>query len=89
MDAPALEDDWVPDPFGVQVLSPAHLSRVRLDASWNIQTMADGKKLVSARQLQAWFDVGRPLESTLASAREQFRPILLTTELAVSAARRE
>lgn len=82
-DAPALEDAWVADPQGVQLLTDAHRPGTTLDSSWTVETVTTGKYLVKARDLGQWFDLGRPLDSTMANARSQFSGILLTDDLAI------
>jgi hypothetical protein len=84
--APALEDEWVPDPHGVQLVTARHLERLNLDASWIVEPLLQDKYLVQAQELCAWFDLGRPLESTLVKARQEFSNILLTTNIAVDPA---
>jgi hypothetical protein len=37
LDAPALEDEWVPDPHGVQLVTTRHLERLTLCASWVVE----------------------------------------------------
>jgi hypothetical protein len=86
LDAPALEDEWVPDPHGVQLVTARHLERLNLDASWIVEPLLQDKYLVQAQELCAWFDLGRPLESTLVKARQEFSNILLTTNIAVDPA---
>jgi hypothetical protein len=84
-DAPALEAAWVADPQGVQLFTDAHLQGINLDSSWTVEPVTTGKHLVKARDLGQWFDLGRPIDSTLAEARSQFSSILLTDDIALSA----
>jgi hypothetical protein len=84
LDAPALEDEWVPDPHGVQIVTTRHLERLSLGASWIVEPLLQDKYLVHAEPLDSWFDLGRPLESTLAQARQEFNNVLLTTDIATA-----
>jgi hypothetical protein len=68
--APEVEAAWVADPHGVQLLTDAHLHGISLGSSWTVEPVTTGKYLVKARALGQWFDLGRPLDSTLAQARE-------------------
>lgn len=46
---------FVPDAFGIQLLTDAHLERAHDLTNWDITPLAGGRHLVAARDLEAWF----------------------------------
>lgn len=82
---------FVPDAFGVQVLSQDHLRRASDLSDWEVEEIADGRFLVSARDLDPWLQVPPPLpgdrfrlsappRSVLTQARADFGDMILTRE---------
>jgi hypothetical protein len=85
LDAPALTNDSVPDPYGVQLLTSRHLRCLDLDDSWLVQPVTDDKYLVTAGEARDWFDLGRPVDETLQRARQHFAAALITDQTAINA----
>jgi hypothetical protein len=52
----ALEAQFVPDAFGVQLLSPGHHERIPESPDWRIEPLASGRVLVEHTDPAAWFD---------------------------------
>lgn len=86
---------FVPDAFGIQLLTDAHLERAHDLSQWDITSYAGGRHLVSARDLEAWFGPvdGRdergfyvaealpPSDELVAQARADFGGMILTPHL--------
>lgn len=82
---------FVPDAFGIQLLTSAHLARARDLSSWDVEEVAKDRWLVRAKDLSPWFDVADAVElRSLAlptpalrdKARHDFGDMILTEETA-------
>jgi hypothetical protein len=87
----AFEDRFVPDAFGVQLLSPGHGENVPEGRDWRVERLVSGRVLVEHVDPAAWFDGSLvrfgghgnpfydpfpPAPRFLTRAREDFDPIL-------------
>lgn len=87
----AFEDRFVPDTFGVQLLSAGHSEDVPSGPNWRVERLASGRVLLEHIDPAAWFDGslvrfgghGNPYYNPfppppefLTRAREDFDPIL-------------
>lgn len=83
---------FVPDAFGVQVLNDEHLGRASNLDNWNVDEIAPGRYLVTARDLDPWLSVppphpdnryclAPPPELVLGRARADFGSMILTREV--------
>ena len=70
--APGLEDNLVPDPYGVQVVTSQHLAKLHPPSDWRLEEIAENRFLLTAPAPDEWFAIGRPYRSTLQSARQHF-----------------
>jgi hypothetical protein len=52
----SLEDTYVPDAFGVQLLSGGHAGNIPSGPNWRVERLASGRVLVEHVDLAAWFD---------------------------------
>jgi hypothetical protein len=52
----AVEDRFVPDAFGIQLLSQGHQDRLALGSDWRVEPLASGRLLVEHKDPAAWFD---------------------------------
>lgn len=86
---------FVPDAYGIQLLRDAHLERANDLSDWDITPLPNGRHLVVARDLDAWY---RPIEglneheswdpanmkpaddAVIAKARADFGDMILTLE---------
>jgi hypothetical protein len=75
-----LESSYVPDAYGVQLLSEAHLARAADLSRWQVTELGDGRYLVTAADLDAWFNHDQPAENLLEQARRDFGPLILRRE---------
>jgi hypothetical protein len=75
-----LDHERVPDACGVQLLTEAHLARAHDLSNWTVTPVADGRYLVEARDLAAWYQTDQPSEDVVARAREDFGDMILLTE---------
>lgn len=76
--APGLEDHLVPDPYGVQLVTGAHLTNINPPPpSWSVETVARDRYLLSAPTPDDWFAIGRPHRTTLESTRQWFTNALI------------
>jgi hypothetical protein len=88
---PHLWSAYVPDAFGVQLLSGRHLAQAHDLSRWQVREVAEDRWLVTARDLTEWF---RPADASAvrsrqfpaparrARARDDFGPMILTRESA-------
>ncbi len=90
-----LLSSFVPDAFGIQLLTDAHLARAHDLSGWDVTPLDGGRHLVVARDLERWFGhPGRPGGSgnkynnpipddpdLLAQARADFGSMILTPEI--------
>jgi hypothetical protein len=51
---------YVPDAFGIQVLTDAHLERAHDLTDWDITPLANGRHLVAAKDVEGWFGTLAP-----------------------------
>jgi hypothetical protein len=75
-----LWDEYVLDAQGMQVLTDAHLARAADLSGWDVEEVAPGRHLVSARELAPWFAGGEPEAAAVEAARRDFGGMLLTAE---------
>lgn len=75
--APHLESSWVPDAYGVQLLTDRHLRHANDLSAWNVEEVAPGKHLVVARDPGAWFGPSEPDATVVEHARGDFGPMIL------------
>lgn len=54
-----LLSSFVPDAFGLQLLTASHLERARDLSSWDVTSLANGRYLVAAKDPEPWF---RPVD---------------------------
>ncbi|WP_224274129.1 hypothetical protein [Nocardioides lacusdianchii] len=90
---PHLWSAYVPDAFGVQLVTGRHLAHAHDLSQWHVTEVAEDRWLVAARDLAAWFRPPEP--STVRSrqfpdpalrarAREDFGAMILTRETAAA-----
>ena len=72
---------YIPDAFGMQLLTDEHLSRVRDLSAWTVTEPAPGRHLVEAPDLADWFGPAGPSEQVLAAARADFGPVIAPADL--------
>lgn len=75
-----LLDSLVLDAYGVQLLTDAHLAGFDLPDDFYVTDLGDGRHLVVAKDLEAWFAEPLPDRDTQESARAAFAPIILSME---------
>ena len=75
-----LEQTLVPDAYGIQLLSRAHLDRDPDLRDWHVDEVVPGRYLVAARQLDVWFGPEDPHETTLEKARREFGSLIIDEE---------
>lgn len=63
---------YVPDAFGMQLLTEEHLSRVTDLSAWTVTEQNPGRYLVEATDLAGWFRPDGPSADVLAAARADF-----------------
>lgn len=51
---------YVPDAFGIQVLTDAHLERAHDLSDWDVTALANGRHLVAAKDVEGWFGTLAP-----------------------------
>jgi hypothetical protein len=68
------------DVNGIQVLTDTHLERLRHPEHWHIDDLGNGRHLVTAPDLAAWYATTTPDPATVDQARLDFADLLLTTE---------
>jgi hypothetical protein len=88
-----LAASFVPDAFGIQLLTDHHLDRALDLTDWTVEEVAPDRYLVRARDLAAWFAVSDseevrferfPAPALLDQARADFGPMILTREAAAA-----
>lgn len=75
-----LLDSLVMDAYGVQLLTDAHLAGFDLPDDFDATDLGNGRHLVVAKDLEAWFAEPLPDRETQESARAAFAPIILSME---------
>lgn len=71
----------VPDAYGLQLLTDAHLAIANDLSDWVIEPLREGKYLVLAQDLEPWYATIGPDAGTLAKARAGFGGMILTPEI--------
>jgi hypothetical protein len=74
-----LDTTQVPDAAGIQLLTDHHLANAHDLSNWNITTVAPGKHLVEAPDLDPWYAEDAPDPDTIAQARIDFGAMILGT----------
>lgn len=69
---------FVPDVYGVQLLTEAHLQRAIDLSSWTVEEHPGGRFLVQAKDLAPWYASPQPTAEIVAAARADFGPMILT-----------
>jgi hypothetical protein len=72
-----LEDRYVPDAFGLQLLGPGHADRLPEGGPWTITPMAGGVTVVEHHDRAAWYDDALPDPMALDRARHDLGPLLM------------
>lgn len=78
-----LEASHVPDAYGIQLLTDAHLANARDLSRWHIEEVASGRHLVTAPDLDSWFDHDQPSDDLLDQARHDFGAMIFSPETPV------
>lgn len=76
---PGLEH-FVPDARGIQVVTSTHLERAHDLNDWTVEALGNGRHLVQARDLDAWYGPDGPTPDVLAAARADFGPMIARRE---------
>ena len=71
---------YVPDAHGVQIVSDAHLNAAHDLSTWTVKDLGQGRHLVAAADLAAWFRKPRPDSETLDQARADWAGAILTED---------
>jgi hypothetical protein len=69
-----------PDAHGIQILTDQHLANAHDLSDWIIEPLGDGRHLVQAADLTPWYAHPDIHPDTLAKARADFGPMILTPE---------
>lgn len=77
---PRLRQTVVPDAYGVQVLTEAHLARAHDLSGWDVEDLGSGRFLVSHPRRESWYASPIPDQAVLARAREDFGAMIATTD---------
>ena len=72
---------YVPDVFGMQLLTDEHLRRAADLSAWTVTEAAPGRHLVEARNPADWFGPAGPSAQTLAAARADFGAVIAPADL--------
>lgn len=75
---------YLPDAYGVQLLTDAHLANANALSDWVIEPLGAGKHLVQAQDLESWYATIDPDPDTLAKARADFGGMILAPEIIVA-----
>ena len=76
-----LESRFVPDAFGMQLLSRGHAEWAPKSHPWAMTPLDHGILLVEHADLPVWYKEALPRMEVLEAARSDFRPLLLTDSL--------
>ena len=76
------EERFVPDVFGLQLLSRGHLDRAPTGGAWRVTEVAEGSQLVEHADPEAWFGQASPAAEVLEAGRRDFDDLLLTDDIA-------
>lgn len=74
---PHLLDQYVPDAHGIQILRDQHLAHAHDLSNWSITNLDDGRHLVEAPDLAAWYGAPLPEREVVEQARRDFGPLIL------------
>jgi len=83
-------DQYVPDAFGIQLVSSAHLDKAHDLTDWQVQQVAPDRHLITAADLSAWYDSPTcldiltrafPAPELREKARHDFGAMILTEEV--------
>jgi hypothetical protein len=69
---------YVPEAFGIQVLTKSHLERASDLSGWHISPIGDDRYVVEAHDLEPWYSTPNPASGARIQAREDFGNLLLT-----------
>lgn len=72
---------YVPEVFGMQLLTDEHLGRAADLSGWTVTEAAPGRHLVQAPDLADWFGPQGPSAGVLAAARADFGPVIAPPDL--------
>jgi hypothetical protein len=72
---------YVPDAFGMQLLTADHLDRVADLSNWSVTEVASARHLVQALDLADWFGPSGPSAEVVARARADFGPAIAPADL--------
>lgn len=75
-----LDSEYVPDAYGVQVLTDAHLARTADLTDWNVRPLGGGRNLVEHRDAAAWFATNPPDPALVDTARADFADAILPAD---------
>lgn len=76
-----LEQRYVPDAFGVQLLGHGHKDRLPDSPRWTLTALGAGRTLVEDDNVAAWYAHLRPEQQAVTTARRDFSDLLMTDEL--------
>lgn len=92
---PQLWSTYLPDAYAVQVVTDEHLAKAHDLSAWHVETVAPGRHLVRAKDLQPWFNLDAnlgpydpetrsmrqfPADDVLDQARHDFGDMILSYE---------
>jgi hypothetical protein len=72
-----LDTERVPDAYGLQVLTDAHLARAHDLSQWRVEPFGTGHRLVTAQDQAAWFAQDVPIQRMVDQARADLGPKLI------------
>jgi hypothetical protein len=72
---------YVPDAFGMQLLTSDHLGRTRDLSGWAVSEAGPDRYLVEALELGEWFGPAGPSAEVVAAARADFGPAIAPADL--------
>lgn len=72
---------YLPDAHGAQIVNDAHLNAARDLSRWHITDLGQGRHLVVAPDLKAWYGNGLPDPDTLDRARADWAGAILTEKI--------
>jgi hypothetical protein len=76
-----LQDRYLPDAHGIQVVRDAHLERAHNLSNWDITDLGHGRHLVEANDLKPWYADTLPDPDVVTQARADFAGALLTLDI--------
>lgn len=72
--------NYVPDAYGIQVLTAGHLGRAHDLSSWNVDDLGHDRFLVTAADLRPWIVPDVPPDDVLARARADFGDMIASED---------